>query len=193
MARPNRPIVLVLNGPGSVGKSSVARALQKIAVEPFLHVAMDAFLDMLPERLFGHPEGLTFRPVVEEGQHALAVEAGETCGRLLAGMPGAVAALAQAGSNLIVDEVLLDGRIETYRRALAGLEWRLVGLTAPLEVLEDRERWRVDRDIGLARWQHRRVLQGPEHDLVLDASVAVPDEIARDICRAFGIAMREAV
>lgn len=185
--------MLLLNGPGSVGKSSVARALQRRAAVPLVYVAMDAFLDMLPERLFGHPEGLTFRPVIEDGQPALAVETGEICRRLLAGMPAAVAALARAGNSLIIDEVLLDGRIEAYRQALAGIEWRLVALTAPLQVLLGRERQRGDRDIGLARWQHGRVLQGLEHDLVLDTSLATPDEIAEEICRAFGIAVQEGV
>ena len=46
-----RPQVIILNGIGSVGKSSMAKALQAITSKPFLHVAMDAFLDMLPENL----------------------------------------------------------------------------------------------------------------------------------------------
>jgi chloramphenicol 3-O phosphotransferase len=41
--------IVLLNGVGSVGKSSIAKALQAITSEPFLHVQMDAFLDMLPE------------------------------------------------------------------------------------------------------------------------------------------------
>lgn len=52
--------IIILNGVGSVGKSSTARAIQTIITMPFLHVAMDTFIDMLPERMFGHPEGLMF-------------------------------------------------------------------------------------------------------------------------------------
>jgi chloramphenicol 3-O phosphotransferase len=40
--------VIILNGVGSVGKSAAARALRAIAARPFLHVAMDAFIGMLP-------------------------------------------------------------------------------------------------------------------------------------------------
>lgn len=40
--------IIVLNGIGSVGKSSVARALQREARRPFLHVAMDVS-DLTPE------------------------------------------------------------------------------------------------------------------------------------------------
>ena len=36
------PGVIVLNGTGSVGKSSTIRAVQAIAANPFLHVLMDA-------------------------------------------------------------------------------------------------------------------------------------------------------
>ncbi len=67
-----RPHVIVLNGVGSVGKSSTARALQRITVEPFLHVAMDAFLEMLPEVMLGHMDGLIF----EAEQDQVATPAG---------------------------------------------------------------------------------------------------------------------
>src|SRR5262245_4315199 len=42
------PRIIVLNGIGSVGKSSIARALQAMTVEPFLHVQLDMFIAMLP-------------------------------------------------------------------------------------------------------------------------------------------------
>jgi chloramphenicol 3-O phosphotransferase len=48
--------VILLNGVGSAGKSSIARALQDITREPFLHVEMDAFLDMLPASSLETPE-----------------------------------------------------------------------------------------------------------------------------------------
>lgn len=41
------PRIIILNGAGSAGKSSIAKALQAITNEPFLHVAMDDFLDIL--------------------------------------------------------------------------------------------------------------------------------------------------
>lgn len=49
------PRIIVLNGVGSVGKSSTAKALQRIAKEPFLHVQGDALLDMIAPRLWGAP------------------------------------------------------------------------------------------------------------------------------------------
>jgi len=53
--------IVLLNGVGSAGKSSIAKALQAITVEPFLHVQMDAFLKMLPEPLQEHAPGLRLR------------------------------------------------------------------------------------------------------------------------------------
>jgi chloramphenicol 3-O phosphotransferase len=46
-----RPQVIIPNGIGSAGKSTTAKALQAITSKPFLYVAMDAFLDMLPAKM----------------------------------------------------------------------------------------------------------------------------------------------
>jgi hypothetical protein len=59
--------IVLLNGVGSAGKGSIAKALQSITAERFLHVEMDAFLQMLPESSFGHPDGLTFETIYEDG------------------------------------------------------------------------------------------------------------------------------
>ncbi|WP_077808357.1 phosphotransferase-like protein [Neoasaia chiangmaiensis] len=42
------PRAVVLNGAGSVGKTSATRSLQRIASRSMLHIAMDDFIDMLP-------------------------------------------------------------------------------------------------------------------------------------------------
>jgi chloramphenicol 3-O-phosphotransferase len=60
--------IIILNGVGSVGKSSIAKAFQTITTEPFLHIAMDAFIDMLPKGMIGHPDGISFRGGTGSGQ-----------------------------------------------------------------------------------------------------------------------------
>jgi len=142
--------IILLNGVGSVGKSSIARALQTITAEPFLHVAMDAFLDMMPARYWDHPDGVTFETV-------------------------------------IVDDVLLENEMADYAALLAGFTFRTVGVFAPLDVLEARERERGDRLIGLARWQYDRVYQGKRYDLELDTSSSTPSECATLIKQKFGL------
>ena len=59
--------IVLLNGVGSAGKSSIARALQTIASGPVLHVQMDAFMEMLPEAYNEHADGFTYETVFEEG------------------------------------------------------------------------------------------------------------------------------
>ncbi len=100
-------MIIILNGAGSAGKSSIARALQEIASEPFLHVAMDAFIDMPPASYWDYPDGFCFESVSGPYGPAMAIRTGPVGQRTLAGMRRAVAALAQAGNNLIVDEVML--------------------------------------------------------------------------------------
>ncbi len=51
--------VVILNGVGSVGKSTIAKALQEIAHDSFLHVPMDSFLEMLPAK-YAQPTGQRF-------------------------------------------------------------------------------------------------------------------------------------
>ena len=182
------PHVIVLNGVGSVGKSSTARALQAIAAKPFLHVAMDAFLDMLPERMIGHPDGLTFNKIQESGQPSVAIVTGPVLERAMQGMRHAVAAMAGQGNDLVVDDVMIGAAAMTqYRTLLSRFDVRFVGLFAPLDVLETRERQRGDRDIGLARWQYDRVHRGMAYDLTIDTADTTPLGNAQRIRDAFGL------
>jgi chloramphenicol 3-O phosphotransferase len=57
--------IVLLNGVGSSGKSSIAKELQKIAGKPFLHVRMDDFCAMLPEALQDHPDSFAFEEISE--------------------------------------------------------------------------------------------------------------------------------
>jgi chloramphenicol 3-O phosphotransferase len=98
-----RPHVIILNGVGSVGKSSTARAFQTITATPFLHIAMDTFIDMLPEGMFGHPDGLVFETV--QDQPSVIIRAGSVVEHAMRGMRHAIAAMAAQGNNLILDEV----------------------------------------------------------------------------------------
>ena len=181
------PRIILLNGVGSAGKSAIARALQKITREPFLHVAMDAFLDMLPEALWGHPDGIIFETLQDGGKPSVIIRSGPAAERLLRGMRHAIAAMARQGNNLIVDEVLLDGDNAAYQAALAGLEVVRVGVFAPLEILEAREAARGDRMIGLARWQYDRVHKDMTYDLEVDTSRATAMECAELIRNKFGL------
>lgn len=184
----HRPYVIILNGVGSVGKSSTARALQELAATPFLHVSMDVFADMLPERMFGHPDGMIFETVQEQGRPSVTIRTGPVMQRTMRGMRHAIAALAAQGCDLVVDDVMMqEADADAYRALLTDVELRFVGLFAPLEVLEARELARGDRQPGLARWQFDRVHVGQRYELSIETSNSTPARNAARICDAFGI------
>lgn len=176
---------IVLNGVGSVGKTATARELQQITEAPFLYIAMDQFMEMVPGRLFGTTDGLLFKSEDDKGRPSTAVFTGPLFERLMTGMRHAIAAMAEHGNNIIVDDVFWNGEDQEYRRLLGAYDLRLVGLHASLEVIEERERKRGDRAIGLARWQFSRVHQGVTYDLNVDMSDTTPLDAAVIIRDAF--------
>lgn len=177
--------IVLLNGVGSAGKSSIAKALQTITAEPFLHVQMDAFMDMLPEAYQEHPDGFTYETSYEDGKPLVVIQTGSVGERTLRGMRHAIAAMAAQGNNMIVDDVLLGEEKAEYAILLSAFDAFLVGVFAPLDVLEARERQRGDRLIGLARWQYNRVHKDMVYDLEIDTSSASPLECAKSIKQRF--------
>ncbi|WP_245456352.1 AAA family ATPase [Mesorhizobium sp. M2A.F.Ca.ET.043.05.1.1] len=152
--------IVLLNGVGSAGKSSIAKALQEMTAAPFLHVKMDAFLEMLPEALQENMPGFAYKTTYEDGKPSVAIEAGPVGRRAMQGMRHAIAAMARQGNNLIVDDVMIEGEMAQYLELLSSFAVFSVGVFAPLDVLEARESARADRLPGLARWQFERVHRG---------------------------------
>ncbi len=86
--------IIILNGVGSVGKTSLARALQAQARDVFLHVQMDAFFDMLPAKCIGREDGFTFETLPQPGPPVVAVCSGQAGQRTMRGMRHAVSGVA---------------------------------------------------------------------------------------------------
>lgn len=180
--------VIVLNGTSSAGKSSLARALQQAAAGNFLHVQMDTFLSMQPPRLNNHPDAFVFRPVEGADPPEIAIETGPFCQQLLDGMRRSVKALADAGLDLVVDDVWLQGNEQyAYEMLLREHTVHFVGVHASLEACEAREQARGDRDLGQARWQHSRVHANARYDLEVDNTAASPEMTAEVIAKRFGL------
>lgn len=177
--------IILLNGVGSAGKSSIAKALQTMTIEPFLHVQMDAFVEMLPEALQDHADGFSYEAIEEDGRPQVVIRVGPVGEQTLRGMRHAMAAMAGQGNNLIVDDVLCGGEMSEYLRLLSDFDLCLVGVFAPLDVLEAREIQRADRLPGLARWQYDRVHKNIGYDLEIDTSTLTPLECARRIKAKF--------
>lgn len=182
--------IILLNGVGSAGKSSLARAIQAQAKSPFLHVQMDSFLFMLPEAYGNDAQTFTFTTELVDGHREVAIQSGPLGQKLMTGMRHSIRALADQGLDLVVDDVLMgsgDPGVAAYRALLSPFLLLTVGVFARLDTLERRERDRGDRLIGLARWQYGRVHQGMTYDLMLESDVDGPEVMARRICAAFSL------
>ena len=160
----------------------MARAVQALSDEPWLRLGIDVFWTAIDERWMEHG------PYASDGFQWLAdarIVPGDVGQRLAAGMRAAIAACARCGNDLLVDDVFIDRRwLDAWRTELAGLEWLLVGVRAPLPVLEERERLRGNRITGEARAQIDVIHAGIEYDLTLDTGSHSPEECARAILAA---------
>lgn len=131
--------IILLNGPSSAGKSTLARAVQDRADVPFLRFSLDLLLfsgEVLPHRRDqeGPFEWRSIRP------------------RLFDGYYGCLAALAQAGNDLVIDIIIeTDSQCRRLEAVLAPFDVFFVGVHCNLAELERREQARGDRRIGDAR------------------------------------------
>jgi chloramphenicol 3-O phosphotransferase len=131
--------IIFLNGASSSGKSTLAKAMQGVLAEPFLHVSSDHLVasGMLPARR--DPVGPfawweQMRP------------------RFFAGFHRCLPALAAAGNDLIVEHIIeFRAWREDLARLLEGLDVFLVGVHCDLAEIDRRERGRGDRRIGEGR------------------------------------------
>ncbi|MGW3073144.1 chloramphenicol phosphotransferase CPT [Kitasatospora sp. NPDC001132] len=170
--------VIVLNGGSSSGKSSIARCLQELLPEPWLHLGTDTMVEALPPSLRSGGEGIGG---LESGDGT--VEVGPAFAALDAAWTLGVAAMARAGARIVVDEVFLGGAASQarWRAALEGLDVLWVGVRCDPAVAARREGARGDRVAGMAAAQAEAVHRGVAYDLVVDSSRAAAADCARAV------------
>jgi chloramphenicol 3-O phosphotransferase len=174
--------VVLLHGTSSSGKTTVARAVQRLSDEPWLLLGIDAFWSAIDERWMEHGQRAS-EGFLWSGDATIVP--GSVGQRLAKGMRAALAALARAGNDVLVDDVFIDPRwLEEWRSELADIEWLLVGVVAPTLVLEERERARGNRIVGEARAQVDVIHRGVEYDLTVDTARQSPAECAASILAA---------
>ena len=180
--------IVILNGTSSSGKTSLARAIQRLANGPVLRVSMDDFLQMMPPRFANDDDAFSFRLIPDATPAEVEIGTGSYGAALMRGMRASVAALADQGLNLVVDDVMLGADDQHhYREVLAEHAVTFVAVRCALETAEQRERDRGDRDIGMARWQFTRVHAGRDYDLEVSTDDVSPDEGARLVLGAVGM------
>jgi chloramphenicol 3-O phosphotransferase len=170
--------VIVLNGGSSSGKSSVAAGLQAQLDGTWLALGVDDLIRALSHGPLDTSAGGTFQ-ITPEGS----VVVGEAFRSAELAWYEGLAAVARAGTRLIVDEVFLDGGAsqDRLRAAFDGLSVLWVGVYCEAAVAEARELQRGDRNIGMARDQAQRVHRGVHYDLVVETDDAGRGEAATAI------------
>jgi chloramphenicol 3-O phosphotransferase len=143
--------IIILHGPSSSGKSTLAKAVQARIELPFWHVSIDHLRDagVLPNARFkaGDFAWREHRAAFFEGFHR------------------SPPAYAGAGNNLIVEHIFdTPGWIERVARLLKPFDVFFVGLHAPLDELVRREAARGDRPIGDAERDFHSVHRGMRYD-----------------------------
>lgn len=181
------PQIIVVNGPSSAGKSTLCRALQAAIEHPYLCVGFDDFIAWAAPRYYRDadtPQQLSRDAYTAEGVQMLTTSApgepvavtaqfGPVLRHLIEAMAPAVRTLVDAGNAVIFDHVLQDAAMAaSCRQSFAGLDVFTVGVTCPLDVLEERERARGDRVLGRARGLVDLVHRFGEPDLWLDTGSA---------------------
>jgi chloramphenicol 3-O phosphotransferase len=147
--------IIVLNGPSSAGKSTLAKALQTRVGPALAAVAIDRLF------AFMHPDD-------PKGWKLFAALTGATF--------ASAAAIADGGYDVVVDTVFeREDCVATMHHWLGDRRRFLVGVTCPLEIIEAREQERANRPRGLARSQYTRVFHGT-YDLTLDTHALTTDE-----------------
>jgi chloramphenicol 3-O phosphotransferase len=192
MTAPGRAVIL--NGTASAGKTSLAAAIKMAASTMWVVVAQDDFARNLIPRFVGLTEaaqlpvapsdGFTF---VRSGDGTTTVDVGPVGRRLLRGYRQAVAALARAGNDVLVDEAKFDDDgLAQWQEALDGLEVTWVRVDCDLTICDARERARSDRVLlrGLARGLHERVHAGVPYDIVVWTTDASPEHCAEAVLAA---------
>jgi chloramphenicol 3-O phosphotransferase len=168
--------VIVLNGTSSSGKSSIARCLQSLLPEPWLIIGVDDLISAVPPAMLESEDGLTF---TSDGD----VIVGPGYWKLEAAWSQGVAAMARAGTGVILDQVFLKGVVAQRRWSvvLDGLQVVWVGVRCDQLVAAVREANRGDRVRGMAAKQASLVHQGMVYDLEVDTTHTSSEDSARFI------------
>jgi chloramphenicol 3-O phosphotransferase len=157
--------VIVLNGGSSSGKSGIARCLQAVLPDPWLAFGTDTLIQAMPASSQMSADGIEF---AADGE----VSVGPGFRTLEAAWIAGIAAMAQAGARIIVDEVFLGGAAsqQRWKNALGTLRVLWVGVRCDAAVAAGRELARGDRVTGMAASQAEVVHRGVVYDLQVDTT-----------------------
>ena len=175
--------IIYLNGPSSSGKSKLVKALQNEIEEPFLHIGIDKVIGMMPNKLNNWeggeaPLGFSWKEAKDDdGSIMQELQAGPFAKKITDTYREIVLILAKEGHNIIIDDVAFGkAEVDIWRKLLKDFKVLFVGVHAPLNVIEGREKKRGDRIVGSARAQIKKVHVGVKYDLEIDTHKSAVQE-----------------
>ena len=156
--------IIIINGPSSAGKTTLALALQKHLDIPFIRFSFDLFLDHeafpMEQIRNGTFSWDSMRPSVFRGIHQC------------------LPALATAGNNIIFDHIIETKMwLDNLLLLIAHLDVFFVGVHCSLPELERREMQRGDRRAGEARQDFATVHSITSYDLELHCEASLEENV----------------
>lgn len=153
--------VILLNGTSSSGKSTIAEQLMNTLDGAWYLLKIDHFHHIRNRRDWTEEE---FLPIFQ---------------RTVLGFHRAVAGMASAGNNVVVDHILGERwRLDDCLTVFEDLPVLFVGVRCSLAELERRERERGNRTIGRAALQFPLVHDHGVYDVEVDSEELSPAECA---------------
>jgi chloramphenicol 3-O phosphotransferase len=162
------PLVIILNGASSAGKTSTADALACLIKPSLSYISLDDVLiktntgnkiAVWLQHLTGTRKNTVFRLLNEEIRQAAMSE----------------------GTTIVDVCYMLPGSMIELARMINTNNVYLIGIKPPLSVSEQWERQRGDRRIGQARKHYYSAHQHNIYDLVIDTSGTTPLNAANEI------------
>lgn len=159
--------IIILNGPSSAGKTTLAYALQAELDEIYYRLSADDFMKMVDRQKMNKNFFIRL-------------------GEALTAMHHTIKLFSDRGLNVIVDHVLLETPEEKFTTPeivmlLDKYPVMFVRIDCDLSELERRERERGDRQIGQAKWQLEHMHSHDTYDLQINTFRQNTDESVQQI------------
>ena len=157
-----KPDVILLNGPSSAGKSSIAKAirLKLHDSESTAIISLDDYLQMSANEPIWEDDVFVIMPHMCED----------------------IAEVLQDGKTVIIDHVITSARIyRALNNAACGFLMKTVLVSCDVETLRRREAGRGDRCTGSAEASLQYLYPKSGYDLCVDSSEASPAALAEMI------------
>ena len=149
-----------MNGCASVGKTTLAKEIQNLSKEKYLYVGIDTLFSAMPRKIVGFDQKSEegFRYIIDPKTGKLTeMKVNPWAGKVFSCLPKVVKLLADNGLNVIFDECNFIKKsnaeflIDDYKTLFSRHELYMVNVRVrDLEDLEQREKQRGDRVIGMA-------------------------------------------